>query len=555
MIQQKSRLVSRRRFIQWTGGVSAAAFLAACAPATAPTTGGDASAPAADAPAAAEDGYTGGTMVWLGHQEVSGLSPSDAGPTVHWAMISNIHNAMLQVDINGELIPVLAESYEVAEDGLTYTFTLKQGIKFHDGKELTAADVKYTFEFYRDATNGSTLANNYFNMGEIETPDDYTVVVHMLDVNAAFLMNASTSWIVQSEYHAEVGEDVYRTQPIGTGQFKLAEWVPAEYTLLEAFPDHFRGRPKVDFLRQNTVPEPSVRAIALETGEADGVTWPLLVEDSLRLRDEEGYPVFATLASSVKHFPLNNKHPILSEKLVRQALITAIDRQRIIDELWNGAAEVAHANLSPANSFYFKADVKKYEYDPEAAKALLEEAGWTEGADGIREKDGQKLTFTCHTITGDQARRPIAELTQQFFKEVGVDMQLAEAPVAAINEALKAAEMDASLYNWTFGSALEPDASATLKTGGGNNYTNFSNARVDELLELGLMTVDLEERQAIYYEIQDIVAEEVPFLFLQWDQWLNVWHPRVTDLPDPATTLRGDMLFPYGNTMGINQNG
>jgi len=554
MANNPKNYLNRRRFLQLTGGLSAAAVMAACAPAAAPVESDNASAAPADA-AAEADGYTGGTMVWVGHQEVSGLSPSDAGPTVHWAMISNIHNAMMQVDIDGQLKPVLADSYEVAEDGLTYTFHLKEGIKFHDGKELTSADVKYTFEFYSKAENGSTLANNFLNMGEVETPDDYTVIVHMNDINAAFLMNASSSWIVQSEYHAEVGEDGYRTSPIGTGQFKLSEWVPAEYTLLEAFPDHFRGRPKVDFLRQDTVPEPSVRAIALETGEADSATWPLLVEDSLRLRDEEGYPVFATLASSVKHFPLNNKHPILSEKLVRQALITAIDRQRIIDELWNGAAEVAHANLSPANSLYYNADVKKYAYDPEAAKALLEEAGWVEGADGIREKDGNKLTFTCTTITGDQARRPIAELVQQFFKSVGVDMQLAEAPVAAINEALKAGDMDASLYNWTFGSALEPDASVTLKTGGGNNFTNFSNARVDELLDLGLKTVNEEERRAIYYEIQEIVAEEVPFLFLQWDQWLSVWHPRVTDLPDTATTLRGDLLYPYGNTMGINQNG
>jgi peptide/nickel transport system substrate-binding protein len=554
MVEQKSNSVSRRQFLQLSGGLSAAAFLAACVPAAGPAGGGETSAPAADAPAA-EGGITGGTMIWVGHQEVSGLSPNDAGPTVHWAMISNIHNAMIQVDLNNELEPVLAESYEVAEDGLTYTFKLRQGVKFHDGKVLTAADVKYTFEFYSKAENGSTLANNFKNMGEIETPDDYTVIVKMTEVNAAFLVNAASTWIVQSEYHAEVGEEVYRTKPIGTGQFMLKEWVPAEYTLLEAFPDHFRGRPKVDFLRQNTVPEPSVRAIALETGEADSVTWPLLVEDSLRLRDEEGYPVFATLANSVKHFPLNNKHPILSDKRVRQALMHALDRQRIIDELWNGAAEVAHSNLSPANAYYHKADVKQYAHDPEAAKALLEEAGWTVGADGIREKDGAKLTFTCTTITGDQARRPIAELAQQFFKDIGVDMQLAEAPVAAINEALKAGDMDASLYNWTFGSALDPDASNTLGTGGGNNFTNFSNARVDELLALGLKTVNREERLQYYHEIQDIVAEEVPFLFLQWDQWLNVWHPRVTDLPDPATTLRGDLLYPQGHIVGINQNG
>lgn len=544
--------LTRRQFMTLTAAGFSAAALAACAPAPAPGSAAPSGA-AADAPAAADDGgVTGGTLVWVGHQEVSGLSPSDAGPTVHWAMISNIHNGMIQLDYNGEFINVLAESYEVAPDGLQYTFKLRQGVPFHDGKEFTSADVKYTFEFYSDAETGSTIANNFLGMGEIETPDDYTVVVNMEKVNAAFLVNAATTWIVQSEYHAEVGEDVYRTAPIGTGAFKLVEWVPAEYTLLEAFEDHFRGRPRVDFLRQNIVPEPSVRAIALETGEADSATWPLLVEDSLRLRDE-GYPVFATPSGSVKHFPLNNDLPQLSDKRVRQAMLMALDRQRIIDELWNGAAEIAHANLSPAATLYYNANVKQYAYDPEGARALLEEAGWTVGADGVREKDGVKLSFTCVTITGDQARRPIAELAQQFLAEVGVDMQLQEAPVASILEALPKGEMDASLFNWTYGSLDEPDASVTLRSDGANNFSRFKNARVDELLDLGLQTVDPAERRQYYDEIQEIVAEEVPFLFLQWDQWLNVFHPRVTGLPDPATTSRGSSIYPYGNMMGLQQ--
>jgi peptide/nickel transport system substrate-binding protein len=547
------KYLNRRQFMQLTAAGFSAAALAACVPATAPT--GDTGAPAAEAPASGAEAAspTGGTMVWVGHQEVAGLSPSDAGPTVHWAMISNIHNGMLQINTANELEPVLAESYEVAEDGLTYTFILKQGVLFHDGTEFTAKDVKYTFEFYSNAENGSTIANSFLGMGEIETPDDYTVIMHMNEINADFLVNAAPVWIVQSTYHAEVGEDVYRTQPIGTGPFKLVEWVPAEYTLLEAFADHFRGRPAVDFLRQNIVPEPSVRAIALETGEADSATWPLLVEDSLRLRDEEGYPTFATLASSVKHFPLNTQLPQLSDKRVRQAMMMIIDRQRIIAELWNGAAEVAHSNLSPASAFYHKADVKKYDLDPEAAMALLDEAGWTAGADGIREKDGVKLSFTCTTITGDQARRPIAELVQQFLMEIGIDMQIQEAPVASILEALPKGEMDASIFNWTYGDALSPDASETLRSDGANNFSSFRNERVDELLDLGRQEVNPEVRREYYYEIQDIVAEEVPFLFLQWDQWLNVFHPRVTGLPDVDSTLRGDLLYPWAYPWGLQQ--
>jgi peptide/nickel transport system substrate-binding protein len=537
-------------------GITALA-LAACTPASAPSEApaeGDAVAAETGGEPAADDGYTGGTLVWVGHQEVSGLSPNDQGPTVQWAMISNIHDPLLFLDENYELQPYLAESYEVSEDGLQYTFTLREGITFHDGSDFTAEDVKYTYEFYADPENGSTLANNFQGMGTIETPDDYTVIINMNEPNAAFLVNAvADGFIVPSDYHAEVGEDAYRTAPIGTGPFKLAEWVPAEYTLLEANPDYFLGRPKVDFLRQEVVPEPSVRAIALETGEAHYATWPLLVEDSIRLRDSgEGYTVFGSPANSVKHFPLYNEHPILSDKQVRQAMMYALDRQRIIDDLWNGAAVIAETHLTPASSYHTTDGIQTYEYDPEMARQLLEEAGWVdEDGDGIREKDGEPFTFTCTTITGDQARRPIAELAQQFFADVGIDMQLAEAPVAAINEALKNGDMDCSLYNWTFGSAFDPDASTTLRSDGGSNFTNFSNERVDELLDLGLQETDPAQRAQYYAEIQQIVTEEVPMLYLQFDTWFDIYSPAVTGLPAPEDTINGNQLMGMAHRFGL----
>lgn len=530
-------------------------LLAACTPAAGPSDApaeGDAAAETGG-DAASDDGATGGTLVWVGHQEVSGLSPSDAGPTVQWVMIYNIHDGLLLLDENYELQPYLAESYEVSEDGLQYTFHLREGITFHDGSPFTAEDAKYTFEFYSNAENGSTIANDFQGMGSVETPDDYTLVVNMDEQNAAFLVNAATVGIVPSDYHAEVGEDTYRTAPIGTGPFKLVEWVPAEYTLLEANEDYFLGRPPVDFLRQEVVPEPSVRAIAIETGEADSATWPLLVEDSLRLRDAgEGYTVFATPANSVKHFPLNNTHPILSDKQVRKAMMHALDRQRIIDDLWSGAAVVAETNLSPAAPYHTAENIVTYEYDPDKARQMLEEAGWVdEDGDGIREKDGEPLSFTCTTITGDQARRPIAELAQQFFADVGIDMQLSEAPVSAILEAMPKGEMDCSLFNWTYGDAADPDASTTLRSDGANNFSRFSNERVDELLDLGLREPDPEKRAEYYHEIQQIVTEEVPFLYLQYDDWINVHTPRVTGLPNPDDISAGDRLYIQAHIMGL----
>mgnify|MGYP005839405523 CR=1 FL=1 len=523
--------ITRRQFMQVGAAGVTTAILAACAPA-APAP----SAPAAGGAAAPSGPVRGGTLRLMGHQEVAGMGPGDQGASVQENIVRAIHDSLVMVDEMLVTKPVLAESYEVAPDGLTYTFTLKQGVKFHDGTELTAADVAYTFNFYRDPASATAIVGDFANVDSVEAVDDYTVVVSMAAVNAASLVTWAETPIVQSAYHAQVGEDVYRTQPIGTGAFKLVSWVPADHVELEAFDDYFQGRPNIDRIRQEVVPDPSVRAIALETGDSDGVLWPLLVEDSLRLAQDPNFTVIKTSTGGIKHFPLNNKLPQLSDKRVRQAMLHALDRQRIVDELWNGAAAVAHAAYSPKFAFYSidqDPSTKQYDYNVDGAKALLDEAGWVPGADGIRVKDGVRLSFTCTTITGDTARRPIAELAQIFLREVGVEMLLAEAPVSAILEALPKGEMDSSIFNWTYG-GLDPDPGGTLKTGGSRNFNNFENARVDELIEAGLQEVDPEKRRVIYHEIQRIVVEEVPMLYLQWDDWYNVFSSRVKGLPEEA---------------------
>ncbi|MEM6282911.1 MAG: ABC transporter substrate-binding protein [Chloroflexota bacterium] len=493
-------------------------------------------------PAFAQDIPQGGTVVLMGHQEVAGLSPDDSGPTVQLVVITNIHNALVEVDENYELEPVLAESFEVTEDGLQYTFNLREGVLFHDGEEFTSEDVKYTFEYYGDPENGAVTGSDYANVESIDTPDDYTVVINLSEPNAAFLTITATNFIVPAHYHSEVGEEVYRTAPIGTGAFQLTEWRPAEFTELAAFDDHFRGRPNIDVLRLDVVPEPSVRAIALETGDADSSVWPVLVENNLRFADDDNFIVFRTSTAAVNHFPLNNGSPVLSDKAVRQAMMYAIDRQQVIDDVFSGAAVVANTNLSPAFDFWANPDVPTYDYDVEQAMALLDEAGWVMGDDGIRAKDGQALSFTCTIIAGDQARRPEAEVVQQYLSAVGIEMILQEAPVAAILEGMRNGTMDCSLFNWTYGgTGADPDATATLLSTGGNNFSQFNNERIDELLAAGLTETDMEARQAIYYEIQAIVAEEVPFIYMMYWDWFNVFNSRVQGLPE--TALNGDNIY------------
>jgi peptide/nickel transport system substrate-binding protein len=495
----------------------------------------------------------GGTLTVTGHQEVASLHPDDDDPTVHFIVVSQIHNALMQMDENAVFQPVLAEAApEISADGLTYTFKLHQGMKFHDGTEFTSEDVKYTYDWYMDPANAAISAADFAAVASVEAPDPYTVVVKLKEVYAPFIATVATKWIIPAKYHAQIGNDAYKAKPVGTGPFKLKEWQAASFTELEAFADHFRGRPHIDIFREEIVPEPSVRTIGLETGEADSSVWNLTPEDNLRLAEDPNFTTFVTQSTAVNHFPLNNKLPQLADKRVRQAMMYAIDRQTVIDEIFSGTAVLATGNLSPALGQYHNPDVPQYTFDTAKATALLDEAGWLIGGDGVREKDGQKLSFTCTTITGDQTRRPEAELVQQYLKEVGIDMQLEEAPVATILQQMRNGEMNASLFNWTYGGTnFDPDDGGTLHSTGASNFSHYSNARVDELLGIGLRSVDPAERAAAYKEIQAIVADEVPFLYMMyWNTYTHI-STRVKGLPE--SILASDDLYTKAYTWWIDE--
>jgi len=485
----------------------------------------------------------GGTFTVLGHQEVASLHPDDAGPTVHFVVVTQLFNALMEMDENFQFNPVLAEAApEIADDGLTYTFRLRSGVTFHDGAPFTSADVKYTYEWYMDPANNAVNANELDSVAAVETPDEQTVVVRLKQPNAAFNAQVASKFIVPAAYHGEVGKEEFATKPVGTGPFKLKEWRAAEFTLLEAFDEHFRGRPNFDEFRLNVVPEPSVREIALETGEADSSAWPLLPESDQRLAETGNFTTYVTQNLALNHFPLNNTNPILAERPVRQAMMHAIDRQAVADDIFAGAAVVATANLSPALEAFHTAEVTEYPFDPERAAALLDEAGWTAGADGVREKDGQPLSFVCTTITGDQVRRPEAEVVQQYLRDVGIEMTLEEAPVATILERLRNAQMDAALFNWTYGGDQgDPDASVTLRSDGVNNFSQYKNPRVDELLDQGLREVDPAARVAPYQEIQRIVADDVPFLYMLFLTSYTHIANRVKGVPESA--LSSDPIY------------
>jgi peptide/nickel transport system substrate-binding protein len=497
------------------------------------------------AAAAAQDAQPvkGGTFVTLAHDAIEALSPEDTGETVQWVPIANMFDGLYYVNENYELEPVLADSYEPSADGKTYTFKLKDGITFHNGDAFSADDVVYTYEWIMDEANASTRSANFELVDKVEAPDATTVVVTLSEADVTFMVNVATTLIYPAKYHKETGEDAFKGKPVGTGPFTLGEWSPQQRVTLNAYEDYFRGRANFDAIQVDVVPEAAGRMAALETGQADNSIWGLNAEDNDALKESGDFKVYETQQVATNHFPLNNKHPFLSDKAVRQALLWALDRQSFADDIFLGQAQVATSNLSPAIAKYYNADVPKYEYDPDKAKQLLEEAGWVEGSDGIREKDGTKAAFTMMVFQGDTQRRPEAEIAQQWWSDIGVQVELQEGIVSDVLAGLVDGNYDAVLFIWVFGGSNgDPDARDTLHTGGANNFFQYSNKEVDQLLSDGVRELDEEKRIEIYKRIQEIIADEVPFLYLLNLQNISFYANRIQGLPEEV--LQADNLYP-----------
>jgi peptide/nickel transport system substrate-binding protein len=492
-----------------------------------------------------DDERYGGRLILMGHHPIETLHPDDWGPTVTWTAINNIHDSILEVDEYYEIDMELATDVDISDDGLTYTLNLRDGVLFHDGEQFTSEDVKWCYEWYMDPDNATITGADFVTVDSIDAPDDLTAVINMTSPDASFLRRGLRAGIFASHHHADLGYEDYSADPIGTGPFMVGEWNPDDFVLLTAFEDHWRGRPYLDEVEIRIIPETAVRAIELETGGAHSSIWMLSVDDAIRLAEDPNVVSFITASVSLNHFPMNNTFPQFVDKEVRQAFMHAIDRDLVIDRVFAGAAVKATANLAQSLEFWYEPDVRQYDYDPDLARQMLDDAGWVEGADGVREKDGERLSWRSIVLTGDAVRRPEAEMVQEMLREIGAEMEIFENPQGS--GPMRAGEAAMALYNWTYGGSYgEPDARVTLHSDGGNNFNHYSNPEMDELLERGVAEVDPEARRAIYSEVQKLYAEDVPSIFMMFWDWYTQFSTDVHGLPDPEGVLSSSQLFRAG---------
>lgn len=470
-------------------------------------------------------------------EEPDTLNPYVATLNTSFKVMYGVFDPLVNFDKDLNLIPGLAESWSVSSDGLIYTFKLRKGVKWHDGQPFTAADVVATWKVVMDPKFGAFFTSGFDKITAIDTPDDYTAVMKTSEPYAPFL-NFVGGALISPKHLIDKGVESFKQEfgrrPIGTGPMKFVQWDSAQQIVLEKNPDYFLGAPKIDKIIFKIVPDTNTLVNQLTTGE-------IQMTDALGATE---YEVVKKLPNSVTqlltgvnymHIDLKNVDH-LKDKRVRQALDYATPKQQIVDQVLNGLAQVAVADQSPISPFYNPA-IQPRPYDLDKAAALLTEAGFAKNSSGIWEKGGAPLKVEYWITSGDHTASVVGQAVTGSWRKLGVDVVERQFDIrnfATASSFFFQKQMTAGQYEW-FLFPSEPDDKFFWHSdfipkepgGSGGHVTAFFNkleqqTEFDKLTDAGARELDPTKRKAIYGQIQALLHEEVPTIFLYWDKRIFV---------------------------------
>ncbi|MFQ5656866.1 MAG: ABC transporter substrate-binding protein [Candidatus Methylomirabilales bacterium] len=452
------------------------------------------------------------------------LDPRVATDALSLHVIELLFNGLVRADANFRIVPDLAERWE-QPDERTYVFHLRRGVQFHHGRELTAEDIRFTFESLK--TVGSAHAGVLEEIREIQVLDRHRVAFHLKHPFAPILYHL-TIGIVPSDVASQEG---FGQDPVGTGPFRFKGWVQNEWVDVEPFPDHFGGEPQVGRLRFRIIPESTIRFLELKKGTIDLLLASLPPEIFPLVVALPGVEVAKVPSSNYTYLGFNLEDPILTDLRVRRAIAHAIDREGMITYLLRGQATVATGLLSPQHWAY-ESHVETFPYDPEKAKRLLDEAGYPM-------KGGARFTLTFKATT-NEISRTVAEAIQYQLSQVGIALEIRSYEFGTFYKDIKSGNFQ--LYVLTWVGITNPDFyhyifHSDFRPPRGANRGRYQNAEVDRLLVAVRRTSNLDERKAIYSRVQQILAQELPYI--------SLWHEiRWTAY---KSRVRGFSPMPGGN--------
>ena len=474
--------------------------------------------------------------------EPSVLIPMLASDQPSHEIAGLVFNGLVKYDTDLSIIGDLAESWHISKDGLVITFHLKKGVKWTDGAEFTADDVMYGYKTITDERTPTAYSEDFKQVKKAEVLDRYAFRV-TYEMPFAPALSSWASNVVILPKHLLEGKDITKSDltrnPVGMGPYKFDKWIAGQELILNSNKDYFEGRPYIDEFVYRIIPDSATMFLELQTGGIDmmGLT-PIQYtkqteNDFFRTNFRKfRYPQFV-----YTYMGFNLKHPFFKDKRVRQAIAYAIDKSEIIDVVLFGLGSPATGPYVP-NTWPYNPNVKEYEYNPAKARQLLKEAGWedTDG-DGILDKDGRPFRFTILTNMGNKLRMNTATIIQWKLAHVGIKVEIRALEWATfINEFVDKRRFEAVILGWSIG--LDPDQYDIWNSGKIKekefNFVSYSNPEVDRLLEKGRRTFNIEERKKAYYRIQEILAEDLPYIFLYVPDATPVVHARFKGIkPSP----------------------
>ena len=422
-------------------------------------------------------------------------------------------------DLN--VAPGLAERWDIP-DPITYVFHLHHGVKFHDGRSLTARDVKWTFDSLLQGKIRSTKAAVYRFVDRIDAPDDATVIFHMKEQDATLLWNLSDGAMGIVPYGS--GDEMTQ-HPIGSGPFKFVSAETDREVVIERNDQYWDGPPKLARVRFAVVPDATTEALELRKGSGDVTINSLTPDTVYTLARDPNLAVERGAGTRLAYLAFNLRDPILKDARVRQAIAYALDRQPMIEYLWRGQAEPARSVL-PQQSWAYNGSVPAYDHDVSKANQLLDAAGYP-AVNGVR------FHITMKTSTDENTRLMVAVMQQQL-REAGIALDIRSFEFATFFSDVQhgAFQMyglrwiggneDPDIFEYAFDSAKFPP--------NGANRGYYSNHKIDELIDKARRAVDPNVRKPLYAEVQRILAEELPYIDLWYLDNVLVHTRRVKNL-------------------------
>lgn len=492
----------------------------------------------------------GGTVRvgWAGSPDT--LNPGAAVLSEAWTIFELVYDSMYELNLDGSFSLSVAESVERSDDGLVYTYKIHKGIKFHDGKSLTAKDIVFTYNFYK-AHEDFPYMNAYTGYIEsTEAPDDTTVVLTLSEAIPNIESQLVFMYILPEHIWAEHAEgsaatEFENTEMIGSGPFKMTEYKQNEFVHLTANKSHFQRAPKVGEVIFQTFESQDVLVQAIKSGQVDMITeMPATAVETLKADPNIKVVTGAPFAPGVSDIIFNqvepencptadggicSGHPALRDRDVRLALAYATDKQKLIDVILLGYGTPGLTLIPDGLGMWFNNSIKDYEYDVAKANQMLDDAGYKDAdSDGIRDMpDGsQSLTLRVHWPSDSIDAPRMAEMLAEMWLEVGVKTELqAIDPDALTAECCPAFDFDVILWGW--GSDPDPNLLLGVHTTGeiptGYNETGYSNPEFDALYDQQATELNLQKRIALVHQMQQIAFDDVVYIIPYYEQAIQAY--------------------------------